>query len=323
MIKKKMNVLRFHCTDEMSFTKPDIVDGMKRYAFNPLEPLSDKEIVGFTLFEDPYEGIYFTESNLFQDNLLFCILRRDTRSISSSAIKREMEKEMKKNPEVKLSGKDKGRLKEEITHRLLSWIPFKTELTPFMFDLNSGVGYFCNTGQATYSAFEDIFSRAIGVNVELKGFDCGDDFLSWVWWRLDTNDMNQPSKEEITTGDLFVVKDLDNRSLSGRSSEEEVRLAVANEYNVTKMSVQIIGEDKEMLVDVNGAISSLKIDQSDIPDKDSCSILPLFDRFRSVYAIFDAWAEEYKHNTTSVENFYASKKAWARPSICGADFEDI
>ena len=61
----------------------------------------------------------------------------------------------------------------------------------------------------------------------------------------------------------------------------------------------------------------------DLPDSESSSVIPLFDRFEKVFKIFDTWAEEYRNNPRNVENFHASKKAWARPSVCGAAFDDV
>ena len=327
MFKKRMNITRFHCVQESNISQQDFLDGLAEYVFDANNLLDLKEVVGFTTVEEPYEGTNFVDSEVFHGNIAVGVFRRDTRNVPGSAIKRELTKKIesrKKELGKKfVSRETRKEFKESITMRLLSSTPFKTELIPFLFDLKTGVGYFCNTGSSAYSSFEDVFSRAMGVSIEIKDFDCGEDFLSWLWWRLETNDLNQPEGAELAAGSRFSVTDGDGKALSGSSSEGEIRLAVSENCNITKMTVLPIGEEKELVVDHNGKVSSLSVDKEDLPDSESNSVIPLFDRFDRVFKIFDTWAEEYRNNPRNVENFHASKKAWARPSVCGAAFDDV
>ena len=59
------------------------------------------------------------------------------------------------------------------------------------------------------------------------------------------------------------------------------------------MTVLPIGEEKELIIDHNGKVSSLSVDKEDLPDSESSSVLPLFDRFDRVFKIFDTWAIPY------------------------------
>lgn len=327
MFKTRMNVTRFKCVTDMKITSKEVLEGLAAFAFDPKNPLSFAEICGFTTVEDPYNGTNFIESEVLHGSVVSAVFRRDTRRVPSSAVKRELAKRIEKykaDTGAEFTSRSvKSEWKEDIKHNLLMNTPFKTELIPFFYDTEKGVGYFCNTGSSAYSSFEDAFSRGFGFSIEAEGFDCGLDFLSWLWWRIETNDLSQPENAEISIGSRFSVSDYNTKALSGSASDAEIRLAIADQCNVTKMRVAPIGDTHEMTVSSNGKIFSIYIPKEDLPNKESASILPIVARLDSAYAIFDAWGKEYRDNPKSVENFHKSKKAWARPSVCGAAFDDI
>lgn len=324
MFKKKMCVTRFRAIDDFNMSDKDIVENLARFSFNDEDP-SFKEAAGFTSIESPYEGTNFVESEAIQGIYVAAVFRRDTRNVSSSAVKREV---IKRKEQIIASGDKKTfsksllkEIKEDVTIRLLKQTPFKTDLIPFVFNTKTGVGYFFSTSKSSYSSFEDIFTRSMGVSIEVIDFG-PEDFLSWLWWRLETNEMNQPLGAELTTGTKFSVSDGSDKNLSGSASDSEMRLAVSEGCNVKKMTIQPVG-DEEFVVDLSGKLSGVYLDKEDMPSKDSPSVIPLAVRFDNVFMVVDKWREEYNSNKKNVEDFHASKKEWAIPSICKAAFDDI
>lgn len=327
MFKRSMSITRFKCVQEIDLTQQTVQEGLAEFAFDQNNLLDLQEVTGFTTLEDPYAGDNFIESSLFHGDYACAVFRRDTRKAPASAIKREVMAEVERvkaeSGKTFVSRDTRKGIKDSVTRRLLSNMPFKTDLIPFIFNAKTGVGYFFSASSSGYSSFEDIFSRAMGVSIEIFAPDCGRDFLSWLWWRLETNDLNQPEGYELLVGGKFSVGDETGKVLSGCSSSEEIRLAVSKGCEVNRMLVQPVGEEHEVFVDVNGRLSHVDIPEECLPDEESCSLLPLIARVEHPFKILDVWAEEYRSKPKNVENFHASKASWARPAICGAVFDDI
>lgn len=325
LFKKRMSITRFRFVEKTDLSEKEVLENLSAYSFDAEAPLIQKEISGFTTVSDPYEGRDFIETEVLHGSYAVAVFRRDSRSVASSAVKREVEKEiaqfMQKTGAKGISRELKNDIKERVTFDLLTQTPFRTELIPFVLDINSGVGYFFSVGSSAYSSFEDIFSRSMGLSIEIIDFGEGD-FLSWLWWRLETNEMNQPEGAEITAGTKFSIGNNDGKALSGSASDAEMRLAVANGGDIRKMMIQPIGGD-EFLVDVYGRLSGVKINKEELPSEESSSLLPLIARIEESFFVVDKWMAEYRKNPKNISDFYASKTEWALPTICRAAFEDI
>ena len=325
VFKKKMNVMRFSLVDGKSASKiseKDVLEGLAEKAFDEC-PGSVKNS-GFTTLEEPYTGTNFVESSVFHGDFMAAVFRRDVFRVPSSLMKREMQKKIdayrKENPFV--SRKTRDEFKEQIMASLQSDKFYQTTLTPFIFNRKTGIGYFFNTSEAVFSDFGDDFSRSIGFSIESKDYGVSFGFLSWMWWRVETNELAQPSGAEVSIGSRFSVGGGNGRSLSGRASESEIRLAVADGCFVKKMDIVPI-DGKGMSVSYDGKISGLCFDPEDLPDKESASLLPLISSVEEAFGVLDAWAAEYRSNEENFKAFLESRWEWARPSICGATFEQV
>lgn len=320
LFKKKMNVIRFGISGDMN---PDTVEGIcSSLAENAFVEYKQEEVnEGFTTMEDPYGGDNFTPDNIIQSGKLLCgVFRRDSKSVPSSIVEREFEK---KYAGQTLSRTEKKELKKEIKDRLFLSIPYKTVCAPFIYNVEKKEGFIFSVSGAIIDSFEFMFSNVLGADISLKGFGGSYDarFLSWLWWKVDTNHYGLPDSRYCEVNGKIRVSSTDGIKVSAQGAQDEIKLTLNEGCKVVSMEI-FLDEFATFCVDAYGGISGLGIRPEDIPSEESPSLFPIYSQVTELYEYMDECKEMFIQQEGEKE-LAKGMKTWIMPSICTQSLDDI